>query len=138
MEALLKLLRIGLILLVSSISSLNAVATETIERSGERIGRWCDTTIPGMPELDYIIEIWKSENGQYSYHQLIKTKKSATPAINSYYAKKVNRTWQIQNDHGEYVRIGDDGFLRLYDGQGFIRRAVPIGPNTKPGQCRSR
>jgi len=132
----LKYLLKGLILTGVFLTPSIIAASETIERSGERIGRWCDTAIPGMPELDYIIEIWKSAEGQYSYHQLVKTKTSVNPAINSYSAKKINRTWQIQNDHGEYARVGDDGFLRLYDGLGFIRKAMPVGPNTKPGECR--
>ncbi len=131
-----RLLLTGLILSAISFSASDLALADTVEFSGERIGRWCDTAIPNSPEYDYIIEIWKSKDGSYSYHQLLKSKTSK-PSINSYPANKINQTWHVQNDHGEYVRVGDDGFLRLYDGLGFIRKAIPVGPDTKPGECRN-
>lgn len=127
----------GLILSGCGLGCTQAFASSDIERSGERIGRWCDTPIPAMPEQDYIIEIWKSANGGYSYHQIFKTKASAIPSMNSYAAKKINGSWQIQSGFGENARIDDDGGLRIYDGQGFIRKAFPVGPSAKPGECRS-
>lgn len=132
-----KCLLTGLILSGVFLTPSISTASESIERTGELIGRWCDAAMPSMPEHDYIIEIWKSADGNYSYHQLFKSKNPAKPSANSYRAKKINQTWQVQNDHGEYVRVGDDGFLRQYDGEGFIRKAMPVGPNTKPGECRT-
>ncbi|MEP6342231.1 MAG: hypothetical protein ABJ275_02870 [Maricaulaceae bacterium] len=128
---------VGLILFGYSFQYNQAFASSDIERSGERIGRWCDTAIPAMPEQDYIIEIWKSANGGYSYHQIFKTKTSDIPSMNSYVAKKIKGSWQIQSGFGEYARIGDDGGLKIYDGQGFIRKAIPVGPWAKPGECRT-
>lgn len=127
----------GTILLTIPFFASLASADEVIERRGELIGRWCDMSIASMPEYDYIIEIWKLEAGKYSYHQLFKSKDPDQPSINSYAANKINQTWRVQNDLGEYVRVGDGGFLRLYDGQGFIRKAKPVGKTTKPGKCRN-
>ena len=71
----------GTILLTIPFFASRASADEVIERRGELIGRWCDTSIASMPEYDYIIEIWKLEAGKYSYHQLFKSKDPDQPSI---------------------------------------------------------
>lgn len=124
-------------LLIPTVSS--AAPSEAQERASEgatQIGRWCDTGIPSMPKFDTVIELWKLKDGTYQRRVLVKNVGKAKIGVVVHSANKVDGMYRIHDDFGEYVRVGNDGFLRMYDSQGFIRKAMPVGINAKPAQCR--
>lgn len=94
------------------------------------LGRWCDTAIPTMQELDYIIEIRKSVGDltiSIEFH-------GNRPGVKTVLTKK-NGAWH-KNDSGDYYKIRADGALGLYDRDGWIRDAKTVGAKAKPGSCR--
>ncbi|MBL1430683.1 MAG: hypothetical protein COA60_004090 [Robiginitomaculum sp.] len=135
-------IKIGLIAFSLMIPPVLAAASPVGQQNASlqdatRIGRWCDSAIKSMPDLDYIIELWRLQDGTYQRRQLFTKEKSDDVDVNINSANKINKTWFIQDDYGEYVRVGADGSLHLYDRLGFIRKAMPVGTSTKPENCRT-
>jgi len=104
------------------------------KRSGSLIGTWCD--MQSAPSSDYVIEVWRNENGMLSYHILIRNGSNAEFEHVSHAIKEKNGKWNIESGHGEYAQEGTDGALSIYDSFGLITKAKPVPSNTLPKNCR--
>ncbi|PHR93643.1 MAG: hypothetical protein COA69_03100 [Robiginitomaculum sp.] len=130
------LIAIGFVVIPATALAVPEVKQDLALEGATRIGRWCDTYSYTDPTLDYIIELWKLKDGKYKRLQIFKKEKDGEQPINVHSANRLNGSYRIHDDFGEYVRVASDGSLRMYDGDGFIRKARPVGLSTKAGECR--
>lgn len=105
-----------MILAVAAISLLCAPTAS----AATVVGQWCDLAWPGGNEITIV---------RHDDARLEVSNRFAAGGTVAYPLRLHNGTyWAVGESYGAHYRVGENGELRLFDNEGFIRSA-------RPGRC---
>ena len=114
------------------LAALVVTAISSAAHAETSIGRWCDESLPGMPQYNSILEIFVADNG--------------VAEMRTRYADGSRRVTTLEDQgFGIYAAIGSstadkyrvepDGNLALLNYKGFARLAVRLDNTPKRDDC---
>lgn len=98
------------------------------------IGRWCDRMVPAMPKYNQTMTIRTNNDGDLELYSTFGDGSKTTAML----VEKPSGTFLKKGStHGDKYRIAqNNGDLRLFDNDGFIRSASRLGNNPVFDECK--
>jgi hypothetical protein len=96
------------------------------------IGRWCDESLPGMPQYNSILEIVVADNGAA---EMRIRNADGSRTVTTLEKQGFGIYAAIGSSTGDKYRVEPDGNLALLNYKGFARLAMRLDSTPKRGDC---
>jgi hypothetical protein len=97
------------------------------------VGRWCDRTVPSMPQFNRVMTIVLTQDGNVELRSEFNDGSSSVLELQELSG---NMYALADSQSGERYRIvSADGSLQLLDADGLVRTATRLENSPQPGEC---
>lgn len=97
------------------------------------VGRWCDRTVPSMPQFNRVMTVVLTEDGRV---ELRSEFNDGSSSVRELQERPGNMYALAGSQAGERYRVSPaDGSLQLLDEDGPVRTAARLESNPQAGEC---